>query len=142
MVYKWEMLKGEMDSDERKFMRYIAGVGLIEADFSHNQNPNPQSQGAIEAFRTLQDFNYFDEFKQYWEDLSDGLEEYKDTGLWSKIDLDFCERLRGQRLQVEFILDRLLVWRVKHGKLKCDNLNAMAVVTVADYLKRLRADQV
>lgn len=142
MTYKWGMLKGEMDSDEQKFMQYIAGVGLIEADFSHNQNPSPQSQGAIESFRTLQNFICFDEFKQYWEDLDEGLKEYKYAGSWSKRDLNFCERLRGQKAQVEFILDRLLAWQVRRSKLKHDDLNAKAVVSVADYLKKLEAGQI
>lgn len=136
MEYRWGMLKGELDREERKFMLYLIERGIAETQPLYEQSKSPQTRGAVEAFISFRQFNSIEEFEQFWNELNDGMEDARQAD-----ENPFYWRLRGQQAQIEFILDRILAWRVKHGRADATSLSAKAVISVVEYLQRRDAGQ-
>lgn len=116
---EWVKLEpDELAFEERQLVDHICAVGLKEtrqllAQRTHEAG-REQTRGAILAFEFIEDagFTTCSEFIGQWQTLEKRVEQIRANeeriGYW---------KTRGQQLQLEFILERILAYRVLTGQI-------------------------
>lgn len=135
---EWRKLIGEFSYEELKLIQHICTTGIAECQQLLNQNrpdtSNEQTKGAILAFQTIQDHppkspqELIDQHQKFNTKCRELRNSDKILQYWNK---------RGQQLQLEFILERILAYRVLTQQIT-DNvaLYASAVQYVHQWIKR------
>lgn len=113
MLSEWNKLTGELSFEERQLVDHICVAGLKETRHLLNEREHEtgqaQTAGAILAFETIQDqqFGTCEEFLEQQRKL-----DQRCTQLRNSEQLAEYWKTRGQQLQIEFVLDRILAYRV------------------------------
>lgn len=134
MNQEWNKLRGELSFEERQLVNRICEQGLQETrELLKTQDikiPQARTRGAIQAFEIIADhqFETFEGFVNQWEKL-----EKRRIKLQSERGtvIKYWET-RGQQLQIEFVLDRLLAYRVMRTQVKA-TISARAANYVGDW---------
>jgi hypothetical protein len=129
----WNELTGNLTFEEQQLVDYICDAGLKETRELQSKKPSAQTAGAILAFEILQDIRMstFNELKEQYHLLEDRMNSMRGNvaDYW---------KIRGQQLQIEFILDRLLAYRVLTDELDAP-IPDRAGEYVSKYLNLLEA---
>ncbi len=106
-------LTGDLIFEERQLVDHICEEGLKETRellrTKEHETGRAQTEGAILAFEIIEEaqFGNCQEFLDQWTKLEERRQTLRDgqqlLGYW---------KMRGQQLQLEFMLDRLLAFRV------------------------------
>lgn len=109
MLSEWNKLTGKLSFEELNLIDHICDEGLKETRQLLKEKGEDQTRGAILAFETIEDqqFGTCEEFLEQRSKL-----DQKCTQLRKDERLAEYWKTRGQQLQIEFVLDRILAYRV------------------------------
>lgn len=111
---EWKKLTGDLSYEEQQLIIHICDKGLKETrqllKKREHETERAQTEGAILAFQTIEDhhFTTCQELMGQWNKLDQRCDELRSQ------DRNIVEywHMRGQQLQVDFILERILAYRV------------------------------
>ena len=129
MLSQWRKLEGDLSFEERELVNNICVNGLKETRRLLEKRKSSQTEGAILAFETIeeQQFTTCEEFLDQRGKLERRCIELRDNEQSS----EYWE-VRGQQLQIEFILDRILAYRVMSRQLAA-HISARAGLYVGEW---------
>ena len=141
MISEWVKLTGALTFEERQLVDYICETGLkgtrkLLKTRKHDTG-RAQTEGAILAFEIIEDaqFTTCQEYLDQWKKLEEQCRKLRDN----KQLLDYW-KTRGQQLQLEFILDRLLAFRVMTHQVQA-SISARAGLYVGEWQKARKNDE-
>lgn len=132
MIGNWDNLTGDLTWKERGLVNHICESGLKETRALLKEGSS-QTAGAILAFETIYDaqFSTIEQFVDQWKKLEEKAQSLRNqdirSGYW---------KLRGQQLQFEFILERILAYRVMLGEVS-SSISARAGIYVGEWYRRI-----
>lgn len=135
MLSEWNKLTGDLSFEERQLVNHICTEGLKETRKLLKERTHKtglaQTRGAILAFETIQDeqFTTCQQFLEQQEKLRRRCVELRgDEQL-----LEYW-KVRGQQLQIEFVLDRILAYRAMTNQVVA-SISARAVLYVGNWVR-------
>lgn len=135
MLSEWSKLTGELTFEERQLVDHICEVGLKETrellKTKEHETERAQTEGAVLAFEIIEESQFT---CQEFLDQHAKLEE-RCRGLRNHEQLLDYWKMRGQQLQLEFILDRLLAFRVMTFQVQA-SISARAGLYVAKWCQK------
>ena len=121
--YQWDYLTGKIPVYEIAFLVHLCNKGVSQSAllsvFTKNDGGSASIEraGKTEALRLMRTFLHYNEFRSTWDALSTGITEAtlgfnnSMSDAESKPHVEFYWRLKGQQAQMQFVLERLLVFR-------------------------------
>lgn len=140
--YRWGYLAGAIPSHEMYFLKHLCKRGHEAATARFNDSKTERNLGSVEAFLMMSDFTNYRDFVSTWQAICAGMQEatigYNKCDPYIEADEHqrFYWRLGGQMAQVEFVLERMLIFReIQNGyQFVSRQPNKQAFLAVTDYL--------
>lgn len=137
MIQKNDELTGDFSFDERKYIDYIIATGLKECKNLLAKNNRPQTQGAIFGFIKIQTINSYEEFYNAW----DRVHKEVEASRYKKDNIDEYWQLRGEELQFEFVMTRLITLRIVLTDLTVKSYSCHSMMHTIKYLQKTQGLQ-
>ncbi len=140
MLCNWQEMTGELSYEEKMLVEHICEAGLKETRALLEEDSNggtrtgrAQTKGAIQAFETIQNagFTMIDDFLGVRCELEIKCEQIRRDDIDDRI-LEYWN-LRGQQIQYEFVLDRILAYRVMTQRME-SSISARAGIYVDEWM--------
>lgn len=137
MNNEWNKLVGDLTFEEQKLLTYICNAGIRETrellKRRKHETAKAQTQGAILAFETIEDYPFTTclQLIEQWRKLDTNCEKLRNQDAQV---VDYW-KMRGQQLQLSFILERILAYRVLTKQIDA-RLSARAAIYVEQWMQR------
>lgn len=143
MKSEWAKLEGKLTFEEKSLVNHICETGLQSTKSlllkTTQTTTRAQTEGAILAFEILVDANLrtFKDYIDQWDKFEERCRTYRDREKANNKDILAYWKIRGQQLQIQFILDRLLAYRAMTNQIHDVSLSSMAVEYVGRWMNSL-----
>lgn len=139
MNSEWNKLIGDLTYEERELLTYICNAGLRETrellKRKEHVTGKARTQGAILAFETIEDYPFTTclQLIEQWQKFDANCRKLRNQDE----QIVHYWKMKGQQLQLSFILERILAYRVLTKQIDA-RISARAAIYVEQWMQQNR----